>query len=150
MSVGAAKHDRKHRAKRLIAHPAAAVRVGNWLVGEQLLRFFREVTAGRGAFLRLVEGLLDRLAHFERHQAAQALLLGCEQIGEAEHFFATLSEGRSAVPLERGDGSRQLRVKFSWREGRKGPHRFAGGGVDGREGHGASSVVPLGWSNLQV
>ncbi len=132
------RHDGEHRAERLIPNPAAPVRVGRRFIGQQLLRLFGEVTAGRGALPCLVEGLLDRLAHFQRHQPAQALVFGLEQPGKAEHLFPALRQGGLTMPLKRGDGPRQLRVELGRSEGGKGPHHFAGGGVDGCERHGST------------
>ena len=79
------RHDREHRAERLVGDEAPRGAGLDGLVGEEPLGVLGVVAAAQRALRRLLDGGLERLAHLGHHQAAERVLLGLEDLGGLEH-----------------------------------------------------------------
>ena len=77
------RHHGEHGADGLIADEARGTAEIDRLIGEQALGVLHVVAAGNGALGGFLARGFERLAHFERHDAAEGVLLGFQDGGGA-------------------------------------------------------------------
>ena len=85
-------HDGENRADRLIADVICPALGLNGLVAQKRFGILRVIPAARCAFDRLINGGLERLAHFGRHDVAECGLLFFENVSRGQHHAGAVGE----------------------------------------------------------
>ena len=124
------RHHGQHRSDGLKLQVACAGAGVQWFVRQQSLAVFGVVAAGQRALGGFGSGCADRLAHFEGHDAPQAVFFLFQDAGRGREPAGAGSERRVPVRAISGIGARQRGVHLGVGEGVEGAQGLAGGGVD--------------------
>jgi hypothetical protein len=128
-------HHGEQRADGLVAQITDGEAGGDCVVGQQLLAVFGVIAAGQRALGGFGTRGGDGLAHFERHDAAQAILfLFQDACGGMEALGAAAGVG-IAETLVGGIGARQLLFEPGIGQRIESTNGLPGGGVYGSDHH---------------
>ena len=133
------RHDRQHRPQRLIAQITPSRAGGNLFIGQEPLGVFGIIAAGPGGFDNLVDRRLDRFAHLQGHQPAQALLFRLQNLGCTQHPLGAIRKACLPVGSEGFRSQIQLRRQFLVTESRKSLQHFSGCRIHACDGHRSSN-----------
>ena len=104
-------------------------------VGQEALCILGVVAAASGGLEGLAQGGLVGLAHFERHQMGELVLVAFENFGGLQHAAGTLAKWSLAFRAEGAHGLLELLFDLRVRKRLEGLDYFAGGGIGGGNGH---------------
>ena len=124
-------HHGEHGADRLIADEGAAGTRVYGLVGQQAFAVLGVIAASERALGGFGARGGDGLAHFERHQAAQAVLLVFQNLGGGGEPAGARGERCAAVSMPGRIGAGNAGIDLSRSGGFEGAQGFSGRGIDG-------------------
>ena len=128
-------HDGENDAERLVTDEALGSGGRNDFVGDKFCGVLGVITAAQGALFGFGDGGAESFAHFEGHEAADWFLFGFENVRGFEHPAGAIGERGVTETLEGFSGFGDFFVDLRIGERVKFLYDFAGGGIDGGNGH---------------
>src|SRR5262249_40878251 len=123
-------HDGEDRANRLIADVSDRALGRNRFVSQKRFGILRVIPTTPGALDCFVDGSLERLAHFGRHDAAEGILSPFKNVGRGQHHARAVSKTCAAITRKNTGRASDLLFDLRISERRECSKHLAGGWID--------------------